>query len=115
MAYAAYRDPPGATHGIDIDIATFEVLDATVSLRDAGKLRRAFAACDGVGLLRCEPLLHRNASADGSGPRARLTVRFATPRYADVLRCILECVPGGEIGPRLTWHAHLARRVKPIA
>ena len=108
MAYAAYRYPPG--NYSDCGRTTFEVLDITVALVDACRLRRELACCDDVGVLRCEPLLHRSPACDHDGRRARLTVRFSTAHYADVLRCVLGCVPDGEIGPRLTWRAHLERR-----
>jgi len=107
MAYAAYRDPPGATPAVRE--TTFHVLDVTVASVDACRVRRALAGCAGVGVLRCEPLLHANASCEHAAPRVRLMVRLPLSSYADVLHCVLACVPDGEFGALSSWCAHLRR------
>lgn len=107
MAYAAYREPPGATPVVRD--ATFHVLDVTVASVDACRVRRALAACAGVGVLRCEPLLHAQAAWEHAAPRVRLMVRLPPSRYAEVLHGVLTCVPDGEIGPLTSWRAHLRR------
>lgn len=107
MAYAAYREPPGATPAV---LATaFHVLDVTVASVDARRVRRALATCEGVGVLRCEPLLHASAASAHSVPRVRLMVRLPLSRYAEVLHGVLACVPDGEIGPLTGWRSHLQR------
>ena len=107
MAYAAYREPPGATPVVCE--TTFHVLDLTVASVDACRVRRALAACEGVGVLRCEPLLHAGAACEHSAPRVRLMVRLPLACYAEVLHGVLACVPDGEIGPLTSWRAHLQR------
>jgi hypothetical protein len=107
MAYAAYREPPGATP--PVRETAFHVLDVTVASVDACRVRRALAACEGVGVLRCEPLLHASAACEHAAPRVRLMVRLPLLRYADVLHGVLACVPDGEIGPLTSWRMHLQR------
>ena len=107
MAYAAYREPPGATPVVRE--TTFHVLDVTIASVDACRVRRALAACEGVGVLRCEPLMHASAACEHAAPRVRLMVRLPLSRYADVLHGVLSCVPEGEIGPLASWRAHLQR------
>lgn len=108
MAYAAYRDPPGAASVVR-ETTTFHVLDVTVASVDACRVRRALAVCEGVGVLRCEPLLHASAACEHAVPRVRLMVRLPLSRYADVLHAVLACVPDGELGPLISWPAHLQR------
>jgi hypothetical protein len=108
MAYAAYREPPGA---VDATTRTvFKVLDITVASVDCWRIRRALAACDGVGVLRCEPLCHPGAACDHAAPRARLLLRLPLSSYADVLHRVLGCVPDGEIGHLIGWRTHLQRQ-----
>jgi hypothetical protein len=111
MAYAAYREPPGAAFSLASPVGetVFQVLDVTVASVDACRVRRALAACQGVGVLRCEPLLHSAAAWATAAPRVRLMVRLPLLRYAEVLHCLLECVPDGEIGALTSWRAHLQR------
>lgn len=107
MAYAAYREPPGAASVVRETV--FYVLDVTVASVDACRVRRALAACEGVGVLRCEPLLRASAACAHAAPRVRLMVRLPLSRYAEVLHGVLACVPDGEIGPLTSWCAHLQR------
>lgn len=111
MAYAAYREPPGAASSVASPLGetVFQVLDVTVASVDACRVRRALAACQGVGVLRCEPLLHAGAAWATAAPRVRLMVRLPFARYAEVLHCLLDCVPDGEIGALTSWRAHLRR------
>lgn len=108
MAYAAYRDPPGAVN--TRSSSTFQVLDVTVTSVDAFRVRRTLAALDGVGVLRCEPLQHPGATYGNAAPRVRLLVRLPSSNYAEVVHCILECVPDGEMGHLTSWCSHLQRR-----
>ena len=107
MAYAAYREPPGATAAVRE--TAFHVLDVTVASVDACRVRRALVACDGVGVLRCEPLLHASPACEHAAPRVRLMVRLPLSRYADVLHGVLASVPDGEIGALTSWRLHLRR------
>jgi len=107
MAYAAYREPPGAVSGVRETV--FRVLDVTVASVDACRVRRSLAQCEGVGVLRCEPLLHAGAACSSAVPRVRLMVRLPMSGYAAVLHCLLACVPDGEIGRLCSWRAHLVR------
>lgn len=107
MAYAAYREPPGATPAVRE--TAFHVLDVTVASVDACRVRRSLAACEGVGVLRCEPLLHPHAACEHAAPRVRLMVRLPLSRSAEVLHAVLACVPDGEIGALTSWRAHLRR------
>lgn len=112
MAYAAYREPPGAisaSAAAAVSETVFQVLDVTVASVDACRVRRALASCQGVGVLRCEPLLHTGAAWATAAPRVRLMVRLPFARYAEVLHCLLDCVPDGEIGALTSWRAHLRR------
>ena len=106
MAYAAYREPPGL---VRVSNTTFEVLDVTVASVDAFWVRRALAVCEGVGVLRCEPLPHLGAACPNAKPRVRLMVGLPHRRYADVLHAVTECVADGEIGHLTSWSAHLKR------
>ena len=71
MAYAAYKEPPGSSLRKQ---AVNEVIDVTVASVDAYRVRRALASCEGVGVLRCEPLLHPGAAYSNAAVRVRLTV-----------------------------------------
>jgi hypothetical protein len=104
MAYAAYRDPPGVS---PVRATVFQVLDVTVTSVDSCRVSRALATVDGVGVLRCEPLLHPGAAYGTAAPRVRLLVRLPMSKYADVLHRVLECVPDGEIGHLTSWRSHL--------
>lgn len=105
MAYAAYREFSGTARA---DCETvFKVLDVTVPTVDACRVRRGIASCKGAGVLRCEPLPHAHATCASAAPRARLTIRLPADSYADVLHCLLECAPDGEIGHLASWREHL--------
>lgn len=108
MAYAAYCEPPGV---VNVRCTTvFQVLDVTVPSVDSCRVRRALAMVEGVGVLRCEPLLHPGGAYGTAAPRVRLLVRLPTSRYADVIHGVLECVPDGEIGHLTSWRSHLKNR-----
>lgn len=108
MAYAPYRDFPGLVEATSRTV--FQVLDVTVASVDAYRVRRALAACDGVGVIRCEPLRHPGAAHRNAMPRVRLVVRLPQSSYADVIHGVLDCVADGEIGPRVGWRLHLRRQ-----
>lgn len=105
MAYAAYREHPGAVRSLSATV--FKVLDVTIPSVDACRVRRAISQCPGVGVLRCEPLLHAGAACSSAAPRVRLMIRLPLESYADLLHRLLESVPGGEIGHLASWRAHL--------
>lgn len=107
MAYAAYREHPGVFHVQPRTV--FHVLDVTVPCALGSLVRRSLVGCEGVGVLRCEPLLHPQASADGDGLRVRLMIRLPLARYPEVLHRLMLAVPSGEIGRLVTWREHLAR------
>ena len=105
MAYAAYRDLPGA---VPVRRATVvQVLDVIVTSVESCRVRRALASVEGVGVLRCEPLLHSGAAFETTAPRVRLLVRLPMSKYTDVLHFVLQCVPDGEIGQLTSWRSHL--------
>ncbi len=79
MAYAAYQEFTKPMAALQPPV--FKVLDITVPLTDAYAMRRALRACNGVGVLRCEPLMHAGAACSSAAPRARLTVRIAAPSF----------------------------------
>jgi hypothetical protein len=107
MAYAAYREHPGETR---VRTATlWRVLDVTVSCADALRLRRAIARCADAGVVRCEPLLNGRGAQENDAPCVRLMIRLPLTSYAQVLHCLIEAVPSGEIGRLVRWHDHLAR------
>lgn len=108
MAYAAYRDPPGAVSTRSTTI--FQVLDVTVTAVDAFRVRRTLAAADWTEVLSCEPLQHPGATYGSAAPRVRLHVRLASSSYDNVVHRVLECVPDGEIGHLTSWRSHLQRR-----
>lgn len=86
----------------------FQVLEFTVPIVDACKVRRAISSCPGAGVLRCEPL-QQSATYTNDAPRARLIIRLDAAQYATVLHCLLECTPDGEIGHLCGWSEHLRR------
>jgi hypothetical protein len=107
MAYAAYREHPSVSR---ISSATsFHVLDVTVTCADALRVRQAIARCPDAGVVRCEPLLHERSSQESDAPRVRLMVRLPFGSYAQVLHCLIEAVPSGEVGRLVTWRDHLHR------
>ncbi len=115
MAYAAYREHPGAPRtrasmntGKGND-SPFYVLDVTVCCADALRVRRSIAGCPEAGVVRCEPLLHACSSQESDAPCVRLMIRLPLARYADVLHRLIECVPSGEVGRLVSWREHLAR------
>ncbi len=107
MAYAAYREFAGTSRAKSETI--FKVLDVTVPSVDACRVRRGIAECEGVGVLRCEPLMRVNAASASGAPRARLMIRLPLESYASVVHCLLECAPDGEIGHLTSWRDHLQR------
>lgn len=107
MAYAAYQD-----HGVVSVrcVTVFQVLHITVASVNCCRVRRALATIDGVGVLRCEPLLHSNAASASAAPRACLVVRLPNSSYAEVVHVVLGCVPDGQIGLLSSWRSHLQKR-----
>ncbi|MDA7419252.1 hypothetical protein PGB34_22995 [Xenophilus arseniciresistens] len=106
MGYAAYREHMGVPRTGSRTV--FRVLDVTVACTDAAAVRHQLSGCEGVGVLRCEPLLH-DASAETDALRVRLAVRLPATRYFEVLHAVLLCAPQGEIGRLLSWPEHLHR------
>lgn len=109
MAYAAYRDHGVSTTPRLRDAQPSHVLDIVVPCTMAGQVRRALARCEGVGVLRCEPLLDRLPQAEDEALHVRLVVSLPLARYGEVLHQVLLAAPRGEIGRLLGWRAHLAR------
>lgn len=110
MAYAAYRETFAVRRRTPAQPRTsFHVLDVTVPCAVGCDVRRCLAGCPDVGVVRCEPLLHAQASAEADEPCVRLMVRLPLPRYAEVLHRLMRCVPRGEIGRLISWREHLAR------
>lgn len=139
MAYAAYREHPGAAlpaprlatscasplpgreapppwgGPAEADrthaamAPSFHVLDVTVCCADALRVRRSIAGCAEAGVVRCEPLLHAGGSHESDAPCVRLMIRLPLARYAEVLHRLVECVPSGEIGRLVSWREHLVR------
>ncbi|WP_326540074.1 hypothetical protein [Pseudorhodoferax sp.] len=107
MAYAAYREHSGVP--LPHCLQPSHVLDVVVPCTVAGQVRRALARCDGVGVLRCEPLLDAQARADDDVLRVRLVVSLPLSSYGAVLHGVLLAAPCGEIGRLLGWRDHLAR------
>lgn len=107
MAYAAYRENPGVIRSCPT--TSFHVLDVTVACADARSVRQDVARCPGAGVVRCEPLLHERGSNESDAPRVRLMIRLPLSSYAQVLHCLVEAVPSGEIGRLVSWREHLAR------
>lgn len=108
MAYGALQDPLGVFNAFD---DTSQMLDVTVASVDACRVRGALAHCEGVGVLRCEPLLHAGAACVNAAPRVRLVIGLPLSRYSDVLHRVIDCVPDGEIGHLASMRAHPHRNV----
>lgn len=118
MAYAGYRDYSGvfrtAPFRCQIGAAgpvsplVFSVLDVTVASTTACLVRCSLAGCTNVGVVRCEPLLHAHPASENTVARVRLMIRLPATSYAEVLHCLIDCVPDGEIGRLASWHEHLA-------
>jgi len=104
MAYAAYTEffglliSPWATHSQKKD---FVVMDITVSSLEAHLVRRVLACCADVGVLRCIPR--------PSECLARLELHLPAYKVGEVMHCLMECVPSGQIGPIYSWARHLSR------
>lgn len=107
MAYAAYREHPCTMRTGNKTL--WQVLDVTVTCADAQRVRLAVARCADAGVLRCEPLLNDHHSQESDAPRVRLMIRLPLAGYAQVLHCLMEAVPCGEIGRLVTWRDHLTR------
>ena len=108
MANAAVKDnflTPRVQHE-----TLFQVLDVIIPTLDACRIRRGIAAaCPGSGILRCEPLIHSNASCPSSAPRVRLSIRLPSDSYASVIHSLAENSKSAEIGRLSSWREHLAR------
>ncbi|MDM0078409.1 hypothetical protein QTH90_28660 [Variovorax sp. J2P1-59] len=107
MAYAAYREHPGVTRTRSTML--WHVLDVIVTCADAQRVRVAIARCPDAGVVRCEPLLCNRGSQESAAPRVRLMVRLPLTGYAQVLHCLVEAVPSGEVGRLVSWRDHLTR------
>lgn len=108
MAFAACRESfgfpvnlPAVATPVVTHLPQWVVMDVTVPSIDALRVRRALACCAGTGVLRCVPRLDEN--------RVRLEVRLPAHMSADVMHCVMECVPTGEVGHLLSWRCHLRR------
>ncbi|EJL86576.1 hypothetical protein PMI15_01423 [Polaromonas sp. CF318] len=105
MAYAAYCESFGLTPSLHVPrpvAVRWVVMDVTVRSRDALRVRRALVNCAGAGILRCIPQLDEH--------RARLEIRLTAHSTAEVMDCVMACVPDGVIGPLVSWRRHLQRR-----
>ena len=108
MAFAAYCESFGVPVNlpdqspVGTHLPQWVVMDITVPSVDAIRVRRALASCPGTGVLRCIPRLDEH--------RVRLEVRLPAHMTADVLHCVMGCVPTGEVGHLLSWRGHLRRR-----
>jgi hypothetical protein len=107
MAYAAYRDHPKTVPSCTA--SGFHVLDVTVACAEARHVREIAARCPDAGVVRCEPLLHPGSSQESAAPRVRLMIRLPLAGYAQLLHCLIEAVPSGEIGRLVSWRRHLVR------
>jgi len=107
VAYASYREHPGELR--TANATPFHVLDVAVASSDARRVRQLVARCANAGVVRCEPLLNDRSSQESDAPRVRLMIRLPFASYAQVLHCLLETIPSGEIGRLVTWREHLAR------
>jgi len=108
VAYAAYREHPGQLR--TANATPFHVLDVAVASSEARNVRQLVARCADAGVVHCEPLLNERSSQESDAPRVRLMIRLPLSSYAQVLHCLIEAIPSGEIGRLVTWKAHLARR-----
>jgi hypothetical protein len=104
MAYAAYSEFLGAS-SIPRAIArrqpAFVVMDITVPSTEALQVRRALARCPGAGVLRCVPRPHDR--------EVQLEVHLPADRADEVMRCVIDCAPSGQIGRICPWIEHLSR------
>lgn len=103
MAYAAYRESFGqlTRRPVTAAVSATVVIDVTVPSGDALKLRRALAACQGAGVLRCIPRPDEH--------RVKLEIRLPLAAVDALLHEVMVCVPDGEIGHLTSWSAHLRR------
>lgn len=104
MAYAAYCDSFGLVPSLSVPrpgAVSWVVMDVTVHSRDALWVRRALVNCEGAGILRCIPQLDEH--------RVRLEIRLPDTQTEEVMHRIMVCVPGGVIGPLISWRCHLQR------
>ena len=107
MAFAAYCESFGVPVHLPIKPSVVTplpqcvVMDITVPSCDALRVRRALASCPGTGVLRCIPRLDEH--------RVRLEVRLPAHMTAEVMHCVMLCVPDGEVGHLLSWRCHLRR------
>jgi hypothetical protein len=99
--YAAYSEFLGSSLAplMPCGRLDFVVMDITVPSLDAWQVRRALAACPGAGILRCVPMPHEH--------QVHLEVHLPAGREADVMHCVIDCVPCGQIGRICTWDEHL--------
>ncbi|MDB5847803.1 MAG: hypothetical protein JWP29_1555 [Rhodoferax sp.] len=105
MGYAAYKEFLGsslvhAVHLVPRRKPVFVVMDVTVPSLDAWPVRRALAACPGTGILRCVPLPHDHL--------VHLELHLPQDAVADVMHCLIACVPCGQIGRICSWDEHLS-------
>jgi len=107
LAYASYREHPGEPR--TANETPFYVLDVAIASSDARQVRQLVARCANAGVVRCEPLLSGRSSQESDAPRVRLMIRLPFASYAQVLHCLMEAIPSGEIGRLVTWREHLAR------
>lgn len=104
MAYAAYSDCYGVlstSRRILLQGPTFVVMGITVASTEALQLRRALTGCKGADVLRCIPKPHDRL--------VTLEVHLPADATGDVMHCVIDCVPSGQIGHICSWKAHLAR------
>ena len=103
MAYAAYCESFGLTPPRTAPVLRIQwvVMDVTVRSCDALHVRRGLANCAGAGILRCIPQLDEH--------QVRLEIRLPAHRTAEVMHCVMACVPDGVIGPLVSWRSHLRR------
>ena len=104
MAYAAYSEFLGASlkpRAVARHQPEFVVMNFTVPSTEALQMRRALARCPGAGVLRCIP---RPCVAE-----VKLEVHLPADRVDEVMRCVIECVPSGQIGCICPWRDHLTR------
>ncbi len=104
MGYAAYSEFLGPSFtrtacALPHRRAIFVVMDVTVPSLDAWPVRRALAKCPGAGILRCVPLPHDH--------QVHLEVHLPLGQEAEVMHCVIDCVPCGQIGHIRSWDDHL--------
>jgi hypothetical protein len=105
MAYAAYSEFLGASllkpRATARHQPAFVVMDITVPSAEAHQVRRALARCTDTGVLRCVPRPQERL--------VRLEVHLPPEMVDEVMHCVIECVPCGQIGRICPWDQHLAR------